>query len=178
MISGSVHHFGLENISRKCLNNCRGSDMKCDTCIHGAQKMNPVTWAVSTFWHQQVTDISHSCHQHVKVFTYLVKNLNISKLDWSNIWFQPSWSPDDESYHLWWSPYFACSTTIRLTFVLLNATLENYWEDCHKTYRHFPLRMNCYSQNFHLKPSPGKNVWPSSCKTNDLWLMDSAVLCV
>ncbi len=54
-------------------------------------------------------------------------------MDWQKNLCRYSWSPDDVSEWLWWSPDVSSSATMRLTFVVWVKCLNNI---------HVPLRMN------------------------------------
>lgn len=50
------------------------------------------------------------CHQQVRVFTYIVKYLNIYWVDLHKMWYRYPWCPDDIIYWLWWAFDFSSSS--------------------------------------------------------------------
>ena len=72
--------------------------------------------------------------------------------------FRHWWSPEDESYSVWWSHNFASSITRRLQIVFFIVKYFNHWMDWHEIcFTHWPNCNNCGEQlGFHLAPASGQ----------------------
>lgn len=61
-----------------------------------------------------------------------LKYPNIYWRDWDDILYRHSWSPEDESHWLWWSPVFSWFATRRVTLGPFSEISHIYHMDWHK----------------------------------------------
>lgn len=74
-------------------------------------------------------------NQLVGLSTTLVQNkINNHWVNCREILYKHSWSQEDVSQGLWWSPPFSSSATVRLTvcYLLFSLCSNNYWIECHE----------------------------------------------